>query len=517
MTEVALAPEGGLLALGLEDGHITVWCLPQGNPLDSMRFDRNPIQRLSFGRDPVRRQGGSAAGSGWLLASGDRGGGLVVWDVASHTPRSICHSPAGSSEVLSLTFSPDGTTLASAGGGKAQLWDLASGQLLLNVDTSNYTAALAFSPDGRRLAVGCVAAFGGADKVDVWELEPGRGIDSLRGLSQSVFTAVFSPDGRLVGALANDWRVGIWDRASRRLLHILEVTRGSFPDNAALAFSPDGKQFAFSADHEASLWDVVTGDLVKTWKIPEGLCDHLAFPEVNRLLLFRVETESGELGPFTQVDAIKYPRVCWVRDLLGPHPNRPVAEIRDCNLHVFRSECSPDGKYYVIEGLAGTRGNVTRVANLYEGSTGKKLGPLPTQKPVRFDGASFSFDPTGGVLNYFYEPTAEGSRAYFLEMPSLAVLRQFDQAPYCLGPRAKRWLLASPVTADQPGALSLFDQELPDPLIRFLPDLGGAPWTGRPRFSPDGLHLVWGNPSGAVTVVDLVEVNRRLSEIGLGW
>ncbi len=135
---------------------------------------------------------------------------------------------------------------------------------------------------------------------------------------------------------------------------------------------------------------------------------------------------------------------------LDPTRNRPVAEIRDCNLHVFRSECSPDGKYYVIEGLAGTRGNVTRVANLYEGSTGKKLGPLPDQKPVRFDGASFSFDPTGGVLNYFYEPTAEGSRAYFLEMPSLAVLRQFDQAPYCLGPRAKRWLLASPVTADQP-------------------------------------------------------------------
>ncbi len=278
-TEVALAPDGGLLALGFEDGHISVWSLPQGNPLDSLRFDRNPIQRLSFGRDPVRRQGGSAAGSGWLLASGDRGGGLVVWDVASHTPRSICHSPAGSSEVLSLTFSPDGTTLASAGGGKAQLWDLASGQLLLNVDASNYTAALAFSPDGRRLAVGCVAAFGGADKVDVWELEPGRGIDSLRGLSQSVFTAVFSPDGRLVGALANDWRVGIWDRASRRLLHVLEVTRGSFPDNAALAFSPDGKQFAFSADHEASLWDVVTGELVKTWKIPEGLSDRLAFPE----------------------------------------------------------------------------------------------------------------------------------------------------------------------------------------------------------------------------------------------
>jgi len=127
--------------------------------------------------------------------------------------------------------------------------------------------------------------------------------------------------------------------------------------------------------------------------------------------------------------------------------------------------------------------------------------------------AKYNFDPTGTVLNNF----DNADRSYLLEIPSRAVIRQFDQAPACLSSRAKRWLMASAATADQPGALTLFDQERQEPLIRFLPDLGGATWTGKPQFSPDGLYLVWGNPSDTVTVVDLVEVNRRLSEIGLGW
>jgi len=38
-------------------------------------------------------------------------------------------------------------------------------------------------------------------------------------------------------------------------------------------------------------------------------------------------------------------------------------------------------------------------------------------------------------------------------------------------------------------------------------------------FSPDldGRFMLWGNPSGSVSVADLVEVQRRLAEIELGW
>jgi hypothetical protein len=38
-------------------------------------------------------------------------------------------------------------------------------------------------------------------------------------------------------------------------------------------------------------------------------------------------------------------------------------------------------------------------------------------------------------------------------------------------------------------------------------------------FSPDldGRYLVWGNRSGVVSLADLLEVQRRLTEVGLGW
>ncbi len=254
---------------------------------------------------------------------------------------------------------------------------------------------------------------------------------SLRGLSRSVFTSVFSPDGHLIAALSNDWHVGIWDRTSHRLVHVLEVTPGSFTDNAGLAFNSDGRRFAFSAGREASLWDVATGEAIKTWRLPEGLSDRLAFPEPNRLLLFREETESGEVGPFGPVNAPKHRRVCRVRDLLGLDPLKPLAEIRDCNLHIFASECSPDGKLYVIEGLGGSPGKVTRIANLYEGPTGKKLGALPTQVASDWHAAWFKFDPTGTVLTY---DCSKERRTLLLEMPSRAVLRSSIAARTALAP-----------------------------------------------------------------------------------
>ena len=120
--------------------------------------------------------------------------------------------------------------------------------------------------------------------------------------------------------------------AASRLLHVLEVTPGLFPDNAALAFSPDGRRFAFSAGHEASLWDVATGEPIKTWRLPEGLGDRLAFPGAESAVAFpRGDGERAKSGRSRSSTADKYPRVCRVRDLLGPEPLKPLAEIRDCN------------------------------------------------------------------------------------------------------------------------------------------------------------------------------------------
>ena len=111
----------------------------------------------------------------------------------------------------------------------------------------------------------------------------------------------------------------------------------------------------------------------------------------------------------------------------------------------------------------------------------------------------------------------DNTGALLLELPSRAVLRQLDNYPNCLGARAERWFIESEGTADQPYALRLFGPDREEPLLNLVLDTGDHVGIYTAQFSRDGLHLVWGSPDGAVTVVDLVEVQRRLAALGLGW
>src|SRR5262249_42214356 len=86
----------------------------------------------------------------------------------------------------------------------------------------HFSGGLCFSSDGRRLAGSCLHGFAPGNVV-VWELEDGRGIRTFRGLRSHVTKVRFSPDGKLLTGLDQDWRVAIWDVAGGRLLHLLEV------------------------------------------------------------------------------------------------------------------------------------------------------------------------------------------------------------------------------------------------------------------------------------------------------
>jgi hypothetical protein len=61
---------------------------------------------------------------------------------------------------------------------------------------------------------------------------------------------------------------------------------------------------------------------------------------------------------------------------------------------------------------------------------------------------------------------------------------------------------------------TLFDQRGTRELLALAPDFEA---TLTAIFSPDGQRVAWGTRSGAVLALDLAEMNRRLSEIGLGW
>jgi WD40 repeat protein len=138
----AIRPDGRVVVLANRQG-LGYVDTTTGDDIVSFRSDR-PLTALTFSPD------------GNCFAAGDDGGVVLLWQ--SRTANEPLVLRGHSRGVYSLSFSPDGRLLASASGGRwvqlageTKLWDAVTGQVHATLDGA--TAPLAFSLDGRRLAV----------------------------------------------------------------------------------------------------------------------------------------------------------------------------------------------------------------------------------------------------------------------------------------------------------------------------------------------------------------------------
>ena len=128
--------------------------------------------------------------------------------------------------------------------------------LLKIIDTHAWVNAVAYSPDGHRLATAS------HDKtVRIWDADTGQPIGQpLRGHDKHVTSVAYSPDGHRLATASYDKTVRIWDAGTGQ--PIGEPLRGH--DAAVnVAFSPDGHRLATaSVDKTVRLWDADTGQPV---------------------------------------------------------------------------------------------------------------------------------------------------------------------------------------------------------------------------------------------------------------
>ena len=179
--------------------------------------------------------------------------------------------------VNAVTISQDGDMIASASDdGTVRLWNTQNYQLIrglkLQSDPSNQkhyrVNAIALSPDGHTLASVRGLSGYGESIIEMWDIETGELLHTLKGHTREVAAITFSPDGRTLatGGLSGDYLIRLWNTQTGKL----KITYAGHPAGTrALEFSPDGKYIASTSaayrDGEVQLWDIVTG---RNWKIP---------------------------------------------------------------------------------------------------------------------------------------------------------------------------------------------------------------------------------------------------------
>lgn len=118
--------------------------------------------------------------------------------------------------------------------------------------------ALAFRPDGQRLAVGGGEPTRGGD-LSVWEPSSGRLVFAVPALhSDSILSLTYSPDGASLLSGGADRFGRVLDAASARQVRALEGHTGHV---LGVAWSPEGSTLATAgADMVVKFWDASTGE-----------------------------------------------------------------------------------------------------------------------------------------------------------------------------------------------------------------------------------------------------------------
>ena len=216
----------------------------------------------------------------YLAAAGDSPV-TTVWDVSAFTPVSLTHKgiPQGmSGAVRAVAFSPDGRRLAVARRNLVGLWDTQDWrQIGETTFDGGELVSLAFSPDGDQIAAASKA------QGQLWRAEGLSPVARFAVPPTEYFedmTLTFDRAGRFL-AISSGSSGAVWEVRGTPVERVTIRHEGRI---ARVAFSPDGSYVAAGGEAAASVYSVLTGREVGRMTHPPSVVG-LEFVRNGRALL----------------------------------------------------------------------------------------------------------------------------------------------------------------------------------------------------------------------------------------